>query len=222
MDNSNSFEILAIADTHVGDGANCLPQGLFEVMKFHKPQLILHAGDLADETKVLPQLNQIARTIAVKGDNDLINLPSSQWIEVNGKTILLTHGDRSRERENPSIKVNKFFSTMGLSIRWWNGYVNDLCLPYINNMPDVIVCGHLHHAFTAKRGQTLIVNPGGVFVNGKGSQKNTFPSVAWITINTDKIIVKFVFLSNTPLHIQKPKMILPGYCIETGKISSIG
>lgn len=204
-----SMTIAAIADTHVGDASSILPLDLLDLLSTRKPDIILHAGDITDGPKVLSQLSQVAPTLAVKGDNDQIDLPTQQWITTNGRKICLTHGDRPKNREKPSIIINKFFALFSSKLRWWNGYITDLCQPFTNSMPDVIICGHLHYAFEMRVSQTLIVNPGAVYMNGQGIQKNIPPSIAFITVGTVAIETEFVRLPLKNEQLLSKKSVAP-------------
>src|SRR5205823_2662627 len=69
---------------------------------FEGVQLILHAGDVtARET--LDELTRVAPVEAVRGDHDssLEGLPQSRELTVEGKRIVVVHGDRSRWIEEP-------------------------------------------------------------------------------------------------------------------------
>ena len=59
------MKIGVISDTHIPFTAEDLPEKVYE--DFQNVDLILHAGDLAEES-LLDKLNKVAKTIAVKGN----------------------------------------------------------------------------------------------------------------------------------------------------------
>lgn len=186
--------IAAISDTHVGDGLDDLPKYLLDLLDQRKPDLILHAGDII-RGKVLQQLKEVADTLAVKGDNDLIDLPLQICFKINGQTIALTHGDRQWWKEYPSICVNRLLARIGARYRWWNGYANNLCKQFASDEPDCIIFGHLHYALRKKLNKTLLINPGAVYLNGRGTQQGISPSFAFIKFEPRSIQVEIVKLS---------------------------
>ncbi len=185
-----SISIAALADTHAGDCLETLPSILLKELIRRKPDLILHAGDIT-QMWTIHQLNAIAKTIAVKGDNDALTLPSQQRLTLDNKSIVIRHGDRPREKEKPSIRVNKLLTRISPYLRWWNGYLDDLCKTCEDDMPDLIICGHLHYPFVKKVGRTLVLNPGAVFMNGQMLQKDILPSIVFLEIEKDSIRHEF-------------------------------
>jgi uncharacterized protein len=147
-----------VADTHCPEFIDRLPVRLFRVLQ--GVELIVHAGDItADST--LEQLRQIAPVHAVRGDHDheLDTLPRSRALTVEGRKIVVVHGDRSRWIEEP----NTFLWTVSL------GYFRPHArLPWAlrRRFPeaDVIVYGHTHRSHMRRVGGALLFNPGGVHV----------------------------------------------------------
>lgn len=81
-----------ISDTHIPNRANKIPEKVFET--FSNVDLILHSGDICS-MEVIDKLNEIAPTLAVRGNMDPFteeDLPSSRIIEKEGLRIGLTHG----------------------------------------------------------------------------------------------------------------------------------
>jgi len=189
------YLVAAISDTHVGDGLPDLPLCLLDLLDQREPNLFLYAGDLTEGWGVLRQLADIAETIAVKGDNDHIRLSLQSMIPVNGQTIALTHGDWTRGKEFLSISVNKVRARFGARRRWWNGFLDDMCLRFLDDQPDCIVCGHLHYPINEYRNQTLVVSPGAVYITGRGTQRGVSPSIAFLSIKPQTIQAEIVPLS---------------------------
>jgi len=145
-----------VADTHCPEFIDRLPDRLFEVLR--GVDLILHAGDVsAPETIVA--LERIAPVDAVRGDHDqkLPQLPLSREISVEGRRIVVVHGNRTRWVEEPQTLL----WTLSL------GYVNpNAGLPHALRRrfsgADAIVFGHSHHPHIETYEKTLLFNPGAV------------------------------------------------------------
>ena len=82
--------------------------------------LILHAGD-AGHASVLESLEQVAPTVAVRGNADPLDLietlPDRVWIEAGSRTVLLLHGHHAktalkaaRAAAAPDIDLDRFWS----------------------------------------------------------------------------------------------------------------
>ena len=147
-----------ISDTHCPEFIDRLPDRVFTVLR--GVQLILHAGDITGPP-TLDRLEQIAPVHAVRGDHDreLPSLPRSREITVEGKKIVIVHGDRSRLIEEP----NTFLWTISL------GHFHPdarLRRSLQRRFPDadVIVYGHTHRSHMRRVDRSLLFNPGGVHV----------------------------------------------------------
>jgi uncharacterized protein len=145
-----------VADTHCPEFVEQLPDRVFEVLR--GVDLILHSGDVtAPET--IAQLERIAPVQAVRGDHDstLPALPRSRELKVEGRRIVVVHGNRSRWIEEPQTLL----WTLSL------GYVPagaGLAHALRRRFPgaDAIVFGHTHRPHVETRDGTLLFNPGGV------------------------------------------------------------
>src|ERR1700730_2056889 len=93
-----------VADSHCPEFLDRLPARIFEVLQ--GVDLILHAGDIVSE-ETLVALRRLAPVEAVRGDHDrtLTALPVSREITVEGKRIVLVHGQRSHWLEEPITLV---------------------------------------------------------------------------------------------------------------------
>lgn len=145
-----------VADTHSPEFLDKLPDRLFEVLA--GVELVLHAGDI-DSEDTLAALGRLAPVVAVRGDHDqsLGTLPTSREVTVEGKRIVLVHGQRSRWLEEP----NTLMWTLSLGyFRPHRGLPRTLRrrFPYA----DAIVYGHTHRARTETIEGVLLFNPGGV------------------------------------------------------------
>src|ERR1700687_3524064 len=145
-----------VADTHCPEFLDHLPDSLFEALR--GVDLILHAGDV-NGRETLAELGRIAPVEAVRGDHDrtLDELRSSREIIVEGKRIVVVHGNRSRWIEEPQTLL----WTLSL------GYIQPhrrLPRALKRRFPDAdaIVYGHTHRPRIETIDGTLIFNPGAV------------------------------------------------------------
>ena len=144
-----------LADTHCPEFVEQLPARLFEVLR--GVDLIVHAGDINGK-ETLDGLRRITHVEAVRGDHDgTLDLPTWREIEVEGKRIVIVHGNRSRWLEEP----NTLLWTLSLGY-----FVPNRGLPRAlrRRFPsaDVVVYGHTHRTRADVIDGALIFNPGGV------------------------------------------------------------
>lgn len=147
-----------VSDTHCPEFMDRLPDRIFKVLE--GVQLIVHAGDVT-ASSTLEQLEQIAPVHAVRGDHDrgLDSLPRWREVTVEGRKIVVLHGDRSRWIEEP----NTFLWTVSLGYFHPNaGLPRALSRRFPD--ADVIVYGHTHRSHMRRVGHPLLFNPGGVHV----------------------------------------------------------
>jgi uncharacterized protein len=145
-----------VADTHCPEFLDKLPNRLFEVLE--GVELVLHAGDINSE-ETLAALGRLAPVEAVRGDHDgsLGNLPASREVTVEGKRIVVVHGQRSRWLEEP----NTLLWTLSLGyFRPHRGLPRALRRRFPN--ADAITYGHTHRARAETIDGVLLFNPGGV------------------------------------------------------------
>jgi putative phosphoesterase len=145
-----------VADTHCPEFLDRLPDGVFEALR--GVDLILHAGDISGPETVAA-LERIAPVEASRGDHDrdMKSLPLVRELVVEGRRIVLIHGNRSRWVEEPQTLL----WTLSL------GYVHpNASLPRSlhERFPtaDAIVFGHTHRPHIETRDGSLLFNPGGV------------------------------------------------------------
>ena len=146
-----------IADTHCPEFIDRLPVRVLEILD--GVDLILHAGDI-DQEETLSALRRLAPVEAVRGDHDrfLVALPGSREVNVEGKRIVVVHGQRSRWLEEP----NTLAWTLSLGyFRPHRGLPRALRRRFPS--ADAIVYGHTHRARVETIDGVLLFNPGGVY-----------------------------------------------------------
>jgi putative phosphoesterase len=145
-----------VADTHCPEFLDRLPDRLFDALK--GVDLILHAGDVNSE-ETIAALARIAPVEAVRGDHDrtLAELPFTRELVIEGKRIVLVHGNRSHWVEEPQTLL------WTLSLGYFHPHER-LAQFLRARFPaaDAIVFGHTHRALIETVEGTLMFNPGGV------------------------------------------------------------
>ena len=145
-----------VADTHCPEFLDRLPERLFEVLR--GVHLILHAGDVNTE-ETIAALRRIAPVEVVRGDHDrsLVELPFTRELVIEGRRIVLVHGNRSHWIEEPQTLL------WTLSLGYFHPHER-LAQVLRARFPaaDAIIFGHTHRALIETVDGTLLFNPGGV------------------------------------------------------------
>jgi putative phosphoesterase len=163
-----------VSDTHCPEFVDHLPDRLFEAMR--GVALILHAGDI-NGAETLAELGRIAPVEGVRGDHDraLDSLPLTRELTVEGKRIVVVHGNRSLWLEEPQTLL--WTLTLG-AFHPHGGLARSLCrrFPYA----DVIIFGHTHRSHIETRAGILLFNPGGVYQwNPKTAERRLRQKPGW-------------------------------------------
>ncbi len=122
---------------------------------FDGVDLILHAGDVGEES-VMTRLQAIAPVIPVAGDYDTRSrFPQHRVLQLNGRSIALTHGHRIRTVSNP---LRAFLADERSETR------DQRFLDLLRFFPhvDCLVFAHPSTACRIRLDHTLILNPGSV------------------------------------------------------------
>ena len=143
-----------VADSHCPEFIPRLPDRLFDALR--GVDLIIHAGDVTT-AETLAALETIAPVQAVRGDHDPDGWPLRRELTVEGRRIVVVHGNRSRWIEEPqtllwTLSLGAYHPHAGLprELRRRVGQV------------DAIVFGHTHRPHVETLDGTLMFNPGGV------------------------------------------------------------
>ena len=145
-----------LADTHCPEFLDRLPDRLLEVLS--GVDLILHCGDITGRTTI-GDLERIAPVEAVRGDHDreLSEMPLTREVTVEGRRIVMVHGNRSRWIEEPQTLL----WTLSLGYLHPNSSLPHALLRRFAGA-DAIVFGHTHRPHIEVTDGTLLFNPGGV------------------------------------------------------------
>jgi putative phosphoesterase len=161
---STSAELIGvISDTH-----GMLDERVFDL--FAGASRIIHAGDIGDE-ELIWKLESIAPVIAVRGNNDAqtICFPNERLAVISKRTFYVRHQFATIEKMTEAQK----------------GIIE-------KRMPDVVIFGHSHQAYSANWRGTLIFNPGSA-----GPKRFNLPrSVGLIKLAEDGIESRIVLLED--------------------------
>lgn len=164
IDLRHARNIGVIADSHVPHRLPALPQKLFDLLQ--GCDAILHAGDL-ESTEILPALNAIAPTYAVRGnlhwqfstghhDQDL---PLALTLQTRDHVIWMTHG-------HISFAYSVLDKFKGVQERRSMSKVNEALVARLARMKpanaNIVLFGHSHLSCAITLDGTLYFNPGAV------------------------------------------------------------
>ena len=155
-----------IADTHVNDRADQLPELVLETFK--DVDLIIHAGDLTS-IEVLDKLKKIAPVTAIQGNMDGVyglKLPKTEIISFNDIKIGVSHGEVYPRGDEQQL----YYLALELGV-------------------DVLITGHSHQSSIKKIKGKILLNPGSPTVPVLSD-----PTVMLLDINNEEINVEVVKL----------------------------
>jgi putative phosphoesterase len=130
-----SRRLVVLSDTHMPRRNRSLPRELVGALR--TADLIVHLGDFTG-MEVVTFLEAYAPLIGVHGNNDSDDIrarfPATQRIEMEGKLLVLLHGDIGGRSANVAARATR------------GG--------------DVVLFGHSHHPLCSWEGGRLLFNPG--------------------------------------------------------------
>ena len=134
-----------VSDTH-----GWLDPELVEIFEDYEVDLIIHAGDIGDES-IIDELDAVAPVHAVRGNidgGDLRFLPEEEHIDVHGRTFAVLHiaGNPRRPKKRARELIER-------------------------ERPDVFICGHSHIPVVDRVDETLWINPGAAGRHGFHTQR---------------------------------------------------
>ena len=152
-----------ISDTH-----SLLDEKVLEL--FRGVRHIIHAGDIGDEDLIW-RLEKIAPVVAVRGNNDSDQMcfPNERMALIEGRTFYVRH----------------IFATVEKMTRAQQRVIE-------RHMPDVVIFGHSHKAYTDSWRGTLLFNPGSA-----GPKRFSLPrSVGILEIREEGITPRIISLES--------------------------
>jgi uncharacterized protein len=129
---------------------------------------IIHAGDIGDE-EIIWRLEKLAPVIAVRGNNDPSTMcfPNERRAVIRGRTFFVRHQFATVEKL--SLAQQRLIE---------------------QRMPDAVIFGHSHHAYSGQWRGTLLFNPGSA-----GPKRFSLPrSVGLLELHEDVIAPRIVTL----------------------------
>ncbi|HWS98927.1 MAG TPA: metallophosphoesterase family protein [Pyrinomonadaceae bacterium] len=150
-----------ISDTH-----GRLDERVFDL--FAGVSHIIHAGDIGDE-ELIWRLEKVAPVIAVRGNNDSASMcfPAERRAVIKGRTFYVRH---------QFATVEKLSAAQQRLIE--------------QRMPDVVVFGHSHQAYSGQWRGTLLFNPGSA-----GPKRFSLPrSVGLLELHEDAVASRIITL----------------------------
>ncbi|PYS49145.1 MAG: YfcE family phosphodiesterase [Acidobacteria bacterium] len=161
MMSANPRLIGVISDTH-----GKLDEQVFDL--FANVHRIIHAGDIGNEELVW-KLEGIAPVIAVRGNNDddTMCFPTERMAVIEKRTFYVRHQFATAEKM--TLAQQRIIE---------------------KRMPDVVVFGHSHKAYSGNWRGTLLFNPGSA-----GPKRFNLPrSIGILELHEDKIESRIVVL----------------------------
>lgn len=131
-------------------------------------QHIIHAGDIGDE-ELIWQMEKLAPVIAVRGNNDANTMcfPNERLAVIQGHTFFIRH---------QFATVEKLSAAQQRLIE--------------QRMPDVVIFGHSHQAYSGTWRGTLLFNPGSA-----GPKRFNLPrSIGLLELHEDRIASRIITL----------------------------
>jgi uncharacterized protein len=150
-----------ISDTH-----SKLDEQVLEL--FAGVRHIIHAGDIGDE-ELIWQMEKLAPVIAVRGNTDANTMcfPTERLAIIQGRTFYIRH---------QFATVEKLSAAQQRLIE--------------QRMPDVVIFGHSHQAYSGNWRGTLLFNPGSA-----GPKRFNLPrSVGLLELHEDSIASRIITL----------------------------
>ena len=152
-----------ISDTH-----GRLDERVFDL--FAGVSHIIHAGDIGDE-ELIWRLEKVAPVIAVRGNNDAATMcfPAERRAVIRGLTFYVRHQFATAEKLNAAQQ--RLIE---------------------QRMPDVVIFGHSHQAYSGQWRGTLLFNPGSA-----GPKRFSLPrSVGLLELREDAVASRIITLED--------------------------
>lgn len=128
------MKIIVVSDTH-----GTIDEFIGKINNIRSSDLIIHLGDYVEDGEEIEKKSGI-KTVMVKGNGDIFNKKynEDEILEVNGRTIFLTHGHR-------------------YSVRYG---ITNLLYKAEEVKADIVLFGHTHVPVITEESNIKIMNPG--------------------------------------------------------------
>jgi putative phosphoesterase len=147
------MKVLIVSDTHRYN------ENYFKVVEMHKPDLIVHCGDIEGSEYALSE-GAGCPVYMVSGNNDFFSeLPAELEFSVGKYKCMATHGHRYRISTGPEMLFAEARE---------RGF-------------DIVMCGHTHKPEVRREGDIYVVNPGSLSYPRQDGRKPSY-----IIMETDR------------------------------------
>ncbi|WEL23531.1 metallophosphoesterase [Candidatus Nanohalovita haloferacivicina] len=160
--------IAVVSDSHVPTRAEKIPEEYREKMK--EAELTVHAGDFA-EKPVYNGIDEYGELVAVKGNCDFFDLPTSETFEKQGLKFGVYHGTGINPRGDHDT-LSKIAE-------------EDLEV-------DVLIHGHSHQEEIAKHEGKILLNPGSCTGVGGGTARPGNPTMMEIELSENELEARII------------------------------
>src|SRR3989338_5431863 len=160
----NKITIGIFGDTHIPDRADKIPEGIKKSL--YECDMLVCTGDLTDASVVDFVEKSGKPHKIVRGNMDHLDLPKMESIDIEGKKIIITHGDEVKPRGDKDrlFEFAKIYDA------------------------DLLLYGHTHTQDVWERGGIVFANPGSA--TGVSRSFDDKPHCVIVEIETGKINVK--------------------------------
>lgn len=170
------MRVLAVSDTHIPERASWIPREVEEFVSGRGYDVVVHAGDLVDES-VIDFLRSVGREVyVVRGNMDYLRLPRYAKFEVGGVVFGVFHGDGVYPR----------------------GSIPQLSRVAVKLGVGVLISGHTHAPFVAYDKVGVVhVNPGSLTGVWGGWGGSGVPSLIEVSLGRGGVLVELYELEGS-------------------------
>lgn len=146
--------IVLIGDTHVPERAEKIPEQFVE--EINQADIVMCTGDITDENVMEKMMEEADEFHVVRGEEDYLELPEQDLVNIEGLTFGLIHGHQFDEGDvvgdtKPGIEDEEEGEKgMMEKITEYGKLMN----------VNILVTGHTHSPFRAEKEGVIMFNPG--------------------------------------------------------------
>jgi len=172
--------ISILSDSHVPGRSDRIPQQILD--RAAEAEILVHAGDLTSRRVLKDLQSRGNEVLAVKGNCDSLELPTSETFTLDGTDIGVYHGTGVQPRGNPDTLSKSIAEKLGV---------------------DVLIHGHTHERMARMHEDVLLVNPGSCTGVGGGTAERGTPSMAEMKIEDGAAKVNHLMLNEGELETRE-------------------